>query len=171
MLTTIRRTAVVPMMQPSTPRLVLTTARVGRSVLDGGWWPRSWDPVKELPGLILALTDRYGPIGNVMLNRGVWDGHMRRLAVGTGVVRLGWFATLDAALLVAATLDGDQIELLVVPPTASAETAKKAMTAAADQGNIRRAPDILASCLQPAQPGGAVDGASAGTGPGPRHPS
>src|SRR3954454_1913611 len=68
MLTTTERTNTVSPTPPSQPRLSLTATRVGQAVLDGGWWPRSWDPVDELPGLVLALADRYGRIWQVMLN-------------------------------------------------------------------------------------------------------
>lgn len=130
---------------PSEPRLVLARTPAGRGVLDGGWWPRSWDPEAELPGLIGALHDRYGPIRNVMLNSAAWDSRLRRLTVGGHVLRLGWFVTLGPALMVAMTDEGDQLELLVVPPSASAVVAHHAMAVAANSSNTRRAPDILAT--------------------------
>jgi hypothetical protein len=140
-----QRAMITPSVEPSEPRLLLTSGRGDDAVLDGGWWPRSWDPLAELPGLVLALTERYGPIRNVMLNRAAWDSRFRRLAVGTGQVRVGWFTTLAPSLLVATTERGEQIELLVVPPSASAAAAKRAMTTAADPTNTMRAPDILAA--------------------------
>jgi Family of unknown function (DUF5994) len=160
MLTTTQRATIVPPSPPSEPRLSLAPVRAGQAVLDGGWWPRSWDPVAELPGLVLALSDRYGPIRYVMLNSGAWDSRFRRLAVGAGVVRMGWFATLDTALLIATTDRNDQLDLLVVPPATAAAVAEKAMTTAADPTNIMRAPDILAV-------GAAPPATAAGTGPDP----
>jgi hypothetical protein len=136
---------IIPSSPPSEPRLSLAPARGDEAVLDGGWWPRSWDPVAELPGLVLALTERYGPIRNVMLNRAAWDSRFRRLAVGAGAVRVGWFTTLAPTLLIATTDGGDQIELLVVPPSASPAAAERAMAMAADPTNILRASDILAA--------------------------
>jgi Family of unknown function (DUF5994) len=127
----------------SEPRLALAATPAGRGVLDGGWWPRSWDPEAELPGLIAALQERYGSIRNIMLNRAAWDSHLRRLTVNSHVLRLGWFTTLGPALMIAVTDDGDQLELLVVPPSASAIVANHAMAAAADAANTRRAPDLL----------------------------
>src|SRR5690242_17603895 len=47
---------------PTTPRLRLESTGTRRSLLDGGWWPRSSDPVAELPGLILAIDARRGPV-------------------------------------------------------------------------------------------------------------
>ncbi|MEV1289473.1 DUF5994 family protein [Micromonospora sp. NPDC049679] len=150
MLTTAQRATIVPSTPPSLPRLFLSPTRSGRAVLDGGWWARSWDPVAELPGLLLALVARYGPIRQVMLNSVTWNSRFRRLAVGAGVVRMGWFASLDPALLIAITDRGDQLDVLVVPPDTGAATARRAMTMAADPMNTMRAPDILAA--MPAAP-------------------
>ncbi|MER7284023.1 DUF5994 family protein [Dactylosporangium sp. NPDC000244] len=147
MFTAAQRATVVPPEPPTQPRLSLTAVRATRAVLDGGWWPRSRDPVAELPGLILALNERYGPIRQLMLNSHSWDSHFRRLAVGTRVVRAGWFSTVDPAMLIATTERGDQIDLLVVPPEANAATADIAMAAAADPDNQQHAPAILAASL------------------------
>ena len=135
-------TTVIPPSPPSRPRLSLAPIK-GRMVLDGGWWPRSWDPVAELPGLVLALTERHGRIRHIMLNIHTWDSRIRRLAVGPAVVRIGWFDTLDPALLVATTGRDDQVDLLVVPPGTTPEAAERAMATAADPTNLRHAPDIL----------------------------
>jgi hypothetical protein len=130
---------------PSPPRLVLAPVRAGRAVLDGGWWPRSWDPLAELPGLVLALSAHYGTIRQLMLNSVAWDSQVQRLAVGEGVVRVGWFASVDPAVMIATTYAGEQVDLLVIPPRTSATAAGKAMTEAADPANTTRAPAMLAA--------------------------
>ncbi|AXO32960.1 DUF5994 family protein [Micromonospora chalcea] len=140
---TTRRFATTPGSAVSSPRLVLAPVRA-RAVLDGGWWPRSWDPGAELPGLVLALSERHGRIRHLMLNLRTWDSRFRRLTVGPDVVRIGWFDTLDPALLVATTGRDIQVDLLVVPPATPRATAEWAMATAADPTNLRRAPDILA---------------------------
>lgn len=152
MFTAAQRTTMIPSSPPSRPRLVLAPVRASRAVLDGGWWPRSWDPVAELPGLLLALSDRYGRIRNVILNNGAWDSRFRRLVVGTDVVRVGWFDSLDTALLIATTDRGDQLDLLVVPPDSTAVAAEQAMATAADPTNSMHAPDILAAGPAPPPP-------------------
>jgi hypothetical protein len=114
-----------------------------RAVLDGGWWPRSRDPVAELPGLILALNDHFGPIRQLMLNAESWGGRFRRLVVGSRDVRVEWFSTVEPGMLIAATDLGDQIALLVVPPEATAAAASGAMTAASDPANQLRAGAVL----------------------------
>ena len=58
--TTIERVTIVPPTPPSRQRLVLVPTRADQAVLDGGWWPRSGDPVAEIPGLVLALAARFG---------------------------------------------------------------------------------------------------------------
>jgi hypothetical protein len=129
---------------PVTPRAVLP-ARRREAVVDAGWWPRSWDPVAELPGLVLALSDRYGPIRQMMLNSDTWKGEFRRLVVGTLVIRIGWFASLDPAVLIAITATGEQLDVLVVPPETSDEAAERALTAAPDPIDTRRAPERIAA--------------------------
>jgi hypothetical protein len=141
--TTVERATIVSPTPSSRPRLVLAPTRADQAVLDGGWWPRSLDPVAELPGLVLALAARFGPIRQLLLTSTAWDSRFRRLAVGADVVRVGWFASMDAALLIATTVRGDQIDLLVVPPQTTATAAKQAMATAANPTNVVRAPDIL----------------------------
>jgi hypothetical protein len=153
MVTTAERATIVPTGPPSQPRLILAPARLDRAVLDGGWWPRSTDPVAELPGLVLALAARYGPIRRLMLNSGSWDGRFRRLAVGDRVVRTGWFTSIDPAVLVATTDQGSQIDLLIVPLDTSAEAAEAAMATAADPANRLRAAAVLADQAAPAPNG------------------
>jgi len=143
--TDIERATMVAVPPSSPPRLHLAPVRAGHAVLDGGWWPRSWDPVAELPGLILDLDASFGPIRQVLLNIDAWDRRFRRLAVGSRVVRMGWFTSLDPALLIATTERGDQIDLLVVPPGTARATARAAMARAADPADTTRAPAILAT--------------------------
>jgi Family of unknown function (DUF5994) len=151
--TTTDRATIVPPSPPSIPRVCLVPVRAGQAVLDGGWWPRSADPVAELPGLVLALGERYGPIRQIMLNRTVWDSHPGRLAVGSRVVRLGWFASVDAALVIATTERGTQLDLLVVAPGTAEDAALTAMARAADPADTTRAPDVLTAIASaPAPP-------------------
>jgi hypothetical protein len=141
----IQRATIVAAPPSSPPRLDLAPVRAGRAVLDGGWWPRSWDPVAELPGLILDLDASFGPIRQVLLNIDAWDRRFGRLAVGSRVVRMGWFTGLDPALLIATTERGDQIDLLVVPPGTAPAAARAAMARAADPADTTHAPAILAT--------------------------
>ena len=165
--TTRRRTA-ISLTPPSRPRLRLQPDRSARTLLDGGWWPRSADPAAELPGLILALDERHGPaspITRIMLGMAGWDpDRPRRLRVdgpaGRRVVRLGWFAGQPAGLLTATCAGGQRTDLVTVPPHTSEQAAWAAMDRAAQAGNRSHAPDLLAAIPRPAR---------AATGTAPAH--
>jgi len=147
-------------------RLVLGTTRVNR-VLDGGWLPRSWDAEAELPGLVQALSERYGRIRHVLLNGPTWTGHVRRLATADGVVRVGWFTSMSAALMVAITDADHQIDLLVVPALFDQAAARQAMTAAADPANVAHATDLLGTyATQSARASRSARAMESGTGVG-----
>jgi hypothetical protein len=60
------------------------------------------------------------------------------------VVRIGWFASMSEALLVATTDGGDQVDLLIVPPDLAQDVAERAMAKAADPANVEHAPELLA---------------------------
>ncbi len=112
---------------PVAARLELRRDAAVRAVLDGAWWPRSREPIGGLTNLVAALAARNTVVRHVMLNPDAWDSHPYRIRIDGRVVRLGWYATLDAALLIADT-DGDRrVDLLVVPFDAPAARAKAAM--------------------------------------------
>jgi hypothetical protein len=130
---------------PSVPRLRLGRTLSRRTLLDGGWWPRSADPVAELPGLIGAIDDRCGPVTRVMLGPAGWDSQPLRLGVAGRIVHLGWFPGLPAGLLTAFCGGNDRVDLLVVPPGTPETDALAAMDLAAQGANRIHAPDILAA--------------------------
>jgi hypothetical protein len=136
-----------------TPRLLLTQTRASRAVLDGAWWPRSRNALAELSSVVPALSERYGRIRSVLLNGSAWTGRDRRLAVADHVVRIGWFASMTEALLIAITDADDQIDLLIVPPDLSQEAANRVMAKAADPANRAHATDLL-DAAGPATRGG-----------------
>jgi hypothetical protein len=65
----------------------------------GAWWPRSRDAAVELKALLPVVGQHLGgPVTRVSLNIDAWDADQpRRLRVGDGLVRLGWFYSLDPA--------------------------------------------------------------------------
>jgi Family of unknown function (DUF5994) len=149
MLTTAERHTAISPTPPSRPRLQLQPDLSGDTLLDGAWWPRSADPVAELPGLILAIEARHGPITQIMLGRTGWDAsrpHRLRVKTPAGhyVVRLGWFETMPAGLLTATARAG-RTDLLTVPPRTSEPAARAAMEQAARAGNRTHTPDLLAA--------------------------
>jgi len=170
MWTTAERATTISLSPPSIPRLHLRPGRppgVAAPSLDGGWWPRTEDPVAELPGLIQALQDHrrpdgqsgqhaaeHGTIVHILARVADWDTRPRRLRVegpaGRRVVRLGWFDTLPAGLLTAIYSDGDRIDLLIVPPDTDPAQAAAAMELAAHPDNHLATPALLATLTIPA---------------------
>jgi hypothetical protein len=128
---------------PSVPRLRLGQALSRRTLLDGGWWPRSGDPVAELPGLVGAIDDRCGPVRRIMLGPAGWDSWPLRLGAAGLVVHLGWFPGQPAGLLTAFGRGNGRVDLLVVPPGTVEADALAAMDLAAQADNRLHTPDIL----------------------------
>jgi hypothetical protein len=116
-----------------------------RSLLDGGWWPRSTDSIAELPGLVLAIGKLRGPVTRLVLSVNDWDNHPRRLAVAGRVLRLGYFTSQPTSLLTALCDDGDRVDLLIVPPDTAPSIADAAMRLAATTSNRVHAQHILAA--------------------------
>ena len=148
MLTTTQRGTAASPAPPPGPRLRLQPDLSARTLLDGGWWPRSADPAAELPGLILAIDERHGPVTQIMLGSAGWDASRPgRLRVdgpaGRHTVRLGWYETMPAGLLTATARAG-RTDLLTVPPQTSEAAAWAAMHQAAQAGNRTHAPALLA---------------------------
>jgi hypothetical protein len=127
------------------PRLRLGPTSSRRTLLDGGWWPRSVDPAAELPGLILAIDKLHGPVTQLVLNAAGWEPHLRRLEVTGRIRRMGYFTSQPAALLTARCDNGQRVDLLVVPPNTARRSAEAAMVLAATAGNRIHAPDLLAA--------------------------
>lgn len=157
MWTTTERRTTISLSPPSTPRLRLRPAAPPGSVrtaLDGAWWPRSADPVAELPGLVLALQDHgpiddHRPITHVLLRADDWDSRPRRLRIdgppGTRVVRLSWFDSLPAGLLTAIHADGRRVDLLTVPVSTTRTEAEAVMELASHPANHLHTPGLLAA--------------------------
>ncbi|MFC5186969.1 STAS domain-containing protein [Actinomadura harenae] len=125
-----------------------------RTALDGAWWPRSADPVAELPALVLALQDHgpiddHSPITHVLLRVGDWDGRPRRLWIDgpadTRVVRLSWFDSLPAGLLTAIHADGRRVDLLTVPVSTARAEAEAAMEPASHPAGHPHTPGLPAA--------------------------
>ncbi|WP_018352858.1 DUF5994 family protein [Longispora albida] len=127
------------------PRLRLQSALPSPVLLDGGWWPRSASPEQELPGLVRALTTRYGPITYLILAAARWSGQPRNIDVDGRRVRLGYFTSQPAELLTAIYGRDKRVDLLIVPPASSERDAGNAMNTAASPGNHIQAADILSA--------------------------
>jgi hypothetical protein len=141
---------------PSTPRLRMQPTGAGGSLLDGGWWPRSTDPVAELPGLVLTIDGIHGPVTELVLSAEGWDSHPRRLGIDGRVLRMGYFNSQPPSLLTALCANGERVDLLVVAPNTPGGTADTAMDLAATTGNLLHAQHIIPA-VNTANPSPAVD--------------
>jgi Family of unknown function (DUF5994) len=112
-------------------------------IVDGGWWPHSWDPDTELPELIAGLEASLGPITRVALKLDAWDRAPRRVAIDDRRVRVGWFRTMDAHMVGVTRAFQGRLALLVVPPEEAGQAAESAMAMAADATNSAGPADIL----------------------------
>jgi len=148
---------------PSTPRLRLEPTGSRRSLLDGGWWPRSTDPVAELPGLVLAIDALRGPVTRLLLSASGWDSRPRRLQVAERILRLGYFTSQPTSLLTALCDNGDRVDLLIVAPGTEPATADAAMLTAATTGNRVHPQHILSTLPHPDHPSRAGETAAEGT--------
>jgi hypothetical protein len=140
---TLRRTTAISVLPPSVPRLRMEPTGSRRTRLDGGWWPRSTDPVAELPGLVLAIDALRGPVTRLVLAADGWDEHPHRLEVAGRVLRLGYFTSQPTALLTALCDNGDRVDLLIVPPNTEAGIADAAMVLAATTSNLVHAEHLV----------------------------
>ncbi|GAA1668090.1 DUF5994 family protein [Kribbella yunnanensis] len=123
--------------EPTTPRLRLREAANRDLPLNGAWWPRTDDPVTELPGLIMALDELGdGIVTRLLLHRPSWSAHPARLAVNGRVVTMGYFTTQPLNLLIAMRDSyGWRLDLLTIPPGTPEDVAEQAMVQASADDN------------------------------------
>lgn len=125
--------------EPTTPRVRLREAANKDLPLHGAWWPRSDDPVTELPGLIMALDELGdGIVTRLLLHRPSWSAHPARLTVNGRVVTMGYFTTQPLNLLIAMRDSyGWRLDLLTIPPGTPEDVAEQAMVqASADDNDV-----------------------------------
>ena len=146
--TAAERAPIISLTPPSTPRLRMEATGSRRTLLDGAWWPRSTDPVAELPGLVLAIDKVRGPVTRLVLAAAGWNSHPRRLGVNGRVLRLGYFTSQPISLLTA-ICGNERVDLLVVPPHTASGTADAAMVLAATTNNLIHTQHILLAVSTP----------------------
>lgn len=125
-------------------RLALKPPDAPAGLLDGAWWPRSHNLLRELPALIAVLDPSWGRITRVSVNPAHWPVVPRKVPVGGHVVKAGWFTEQDPHKLLLLSYRTGRFDLLVVPPGASAAAAARLMAAAAGNGPIRTASALIA---------------------------
>jgi len=127
-------------------RLAVKPSATALGVFDGGWWPRSRDPGAELPVLIAAVDRPREHVERVAISMPAWIGAPRKLIMGRRRVRLDWFQSWDGHMI--RLLIGSNrrpMDLLVIPPETSEDTAIAALARAADPDNTDTWPGILAA--------------------------
>jgi Family of unknown function (DUF5994) len=138
---------------PSTaPRIRLGPLTAQQTLLDGGWWPRSTDVYTELPDLVRAIDHRCGLVRRVVLSTAGWADHPRHIRVDGRTIRVRFFDSQPITLATAMCDGGDRIDLLVVAPGESIDTAEAAMAMAATAENAVLPEDIAdAASIAPRQ--------------------
>ncbi|MFG2576747.1 DUF5994 family protein [Streptomyces sp. NPDC048481] len=125
-------------------RLVLKTDGPSRGLLDGAWWPRSRDLLRELPPLTDALDPVWGRITRIAVNPEHWPVIPRKVPVNGHVVKVGWFTSeIDPHKLLLLSYGTGRWDLLVIPPETGARSAARLLAAASDYDG----PPLTASAL------------------------
>jgi hypothetical protein len=117
---------------------VLRDAGTAPGTWDGAWWPRTRLLLAELPGLITALTGRYGAITRASYSLSFWADTPHRLVLDGRRVRLRGSRTVNPySLSLTAGFGVAGIDLLVVAPEADAALAARGLEIAVDGGGSR----------------------------------
>ncbi|MFF7216741.1 DUF5994 family protein [Streptomyces sp. NPDC008238] len=117
-----------PLMPP--PRLSLKPAKAAPGLLDGGWWPRSRDLMRELPALIDTLDRRWARVTRVAVHPSLWLVIPRRVHASGHVVYVGWSTKQDPNKLMLLSYSIGRLDLLVIPPECDLAAAIRMMAAA-----------------------------------------
>ncbi|WP_329464322.1 DUF5994 family protein [Streptomyces sp. NBC_01431] len=136
-----------PQREPPAARVALKSPGSSPGLLDGAWWPRSRDLLRELPALIDVLDSRWGRITRIAVNPRHWPVIPRKIPVAGHVVKAGWFkAEQDPHKLLLLSYTAGRWDLLVIPPETNAPAAARLMAAATDGTG----PQLTASALMAA---------------------
>ncbi|WP_328308301.1 DUF5994 family protein [Streptomyces sp. NBC_00442] len=137
-----------PPAPPSAARIALKPPGATPGLLDGAWWPRSRDLLRELPALIDVLDTRWARITRIAVNPRHWPVVPRKIPVTGHVVKAGWFKDeLDPHKLLLLSYTAGRWDLLVIPPETAAPAAARLMAAATDSDG----PQLTASALMDAE--------------------
>ncbi|MFJ9946567.1 DUF5994 family protein [Kitasatospora sp. NPDC091207] len=135
-----------PAAPDSTARLSLAPSGVRPGRLDGAWWPRSRDLLRELPALAADIDERWGRVTRITVNPAQWPVIPRRIPVTGHTVHAGWFSTeQDEHTIAVFSYAPLRLNLLVVPPETAAVDAARLMAEAAAPANTTAASDLIAA--------------------------
>jgi hypothetical protein len=133
-------------------RLSLTPEGATPGRLDGAWWPRSHDLLREVPPLATALDPTWGKITRVIVNPTHRPVIPRRVPVAGHVIHVGWFEQeQDADEVMVCSFVPRRLELLVIPPEADDSAAEWVMPEASAPANVRTGTDLLTAAGAPTE--------------------
>ncbi|MCX5262551.1 DUF5994 family protein [Streptomyces sp. NBC_00199] len=145
MTATIEPTIIEELLPSASARLSLTPPGSAPGLLDGAWWPRSRDLLREIPTLTDALDACWGRITYVTVNPTHWPVIPRKVPVTGHTVHVGWFAAeQDPNKVILLSYTVGRLDLLVIPPEADPAAVARLMTAATSPGGIRTAGGLMA---------------------------
>ncbi len=132
---------------PSTvPRLALRAEGSRGGPVDGAWWPRSTSLVTELSPLLVELHRRGIRITRANYHRSGWaQGPHSFRADGDRTIHLGWFRGIDPHLLRLRGVDGERLDLLVVPVGTPPGVAGRVLAAAGGDARAASPTALLAA--------------------------
>ncbi|MFJ4200151.1 DUF5994 family protein [Streptomyces sviceus] len=145
MTATIEPTIISERLSSATARLSLTPTGSVPGLLDGAWWPRSRDLLREIPTLTDALDACWGRITRVTVNPTHWPVVPRKVPVAGHTVHVGWFAAeQDPNKVILFSYTVGRLDLLVIPPETDPAAAARLMAAATPPGGSRTAGGLMA---------------------------
>ncbi|SFC59554.1 hypothetical protein SAMN04487968_108125 [Nocardioides terrae] len=117
-------------MDAQDPRLTLRLS-ADRHQLDGAWWPRSRTLSDELPLLFAAWPADAGYISRVIYSASDWDDRPAAVEVPRrrGRLKTAILPTSERHQAVLAMIDGQHRTLVVIPPNAPEEVARRYLRA------------------------------------------
>jgi len=98
------------------PRVRLEPVQHHRLMLEGSWWPRSNDPLTELPALLSALDGFRGPVVRLLLSAAGWKRRPHYIIAAGRRVGVSYFSDQPPTMLTAICADGALVTLLVMLP-------------------------------------------------------
>lgn len=145
MTATIEPTIIEERLPSASARLSLTPAGSVPGLLDGAWWPRSRDLLREIPALTDALDACWGRITHVTVNPTHWPVIPRKVPVTGHTVHVGWFAAeQDPNKVILLSYSVGRLDLLVIPPETDPAAAARLAAAATSPGGVRTAGALIA---------------------------
>jgi hypothetical protein len=116
---------------------------------DAGWWPRSRDLTRELPGLLDVLWTAAREVTRIGYHLEFWDPAPRKIIIDGRLVRLAGYHYQDPLLLSATNAGNtDRIEFLIIPPLTEPKFAERALQLASAIGQLHTPADLLALAQQ-----------------------